>query len=123
MGTDFRILGELEVLRDGAPVNLGSPRQRALIARLLINPGEVVSTDRLVEDLWLGDVPETVRHTLHVYVSRVRKALGDDRTKLQRRGTGYCFSVEPDELDASRFERLAAEGRAALARSDAAKAG
>ncbi len=118
MGTDFRILGELEVNQDGGRVELGSPRQRALIARLLISRGEVVSTDRLVEDLWQGDVP-----TLHVYVSRVRKALGDDRTKLQRRGTGYCFSIKPDELDASRFERLAAQGRAALARSDAAKAG
>jgi predicted ATPase/DNA-binding SARP family transcriptional activator len=119
MVLDFKILGELEVLRDGDPVELGSPRQKALLARLLISSGETVSTDRLVEDLWRGNVPETARHTLHVYVSRIRKALGDNRTKLLRQGNGYVLSIEPAELDASQFEQLAAEGRAALARHDA----
>ena len=116
---DFRILGELEILLDGDPVELGSPRQRALLARLLVNPGETVSTDRIVEDLWRGDATDTARHTLHVYVSRLRKALGRYRDRLVRQRTGYRIVVEADELDASRFEHLALEGRGALARHDA----
>ncbi len=118
LGTNFRILGTLEVLRDGDRVDLGSPRQRALLARLLISPMEVVTTDRLVEDLWPGEIPETARHVLHVYVSRLRKALGPDRARLDSQGSGYRLAIEPDELDASRFEQLAAEGRAALVRGD-----
>jgi predicted ATPase/DNA-binding SARP family transcriptional activator len=78
----------------------------------------LVTTDRLVEDLWPGDQPETARHALHVYVSRLRKALGPDRDKLESRGSGYLLSIEPNELDAARFERLAIEGRAARARRD-----
>lgn len=115
---DFRILGRLEVFRDGNPVDLGPPRQRALLARLLISAGEVVTADRLVEDLWPGNVPETARHALHVYVSRLRNALGPDRFRLDRQQSGYRLSVESDELDACRFGRLAADGRAALARGD-----
>jgi predicted ATPase/DNA-binding SARP family transcriptional activator len=119
MSSDFGILGELEVRQDGDLIEFGSPRQRALLARLLISPREVVTTDRLVEDLWRGDPPKTARHMLHVYVSRLRIALGDDGAKLERHGAGYRFSIEPDELDASRFEQLATEGKAALARHDA----
>ncbi len=118
MDSDFRILGELEILQDGDPVILGSPRQRALLARLLISPGEVVTTDRLLEDLWPGDAPETARRVLHVYVSRLRKALGGDRHRLEHRSPGYRFSIEPEELDVGRFEQYVAEGRAALARRD-----
>ncbi|MEE8517500.1 MAG: winged helix-turn-helix domain-containing protein, partial [Dehalococcoidia bacterium] len=88
MGSDFRILGELEVRQDGDLVELGSPRQRALLTRLLISPREVVTTDRLVEDLWRGDPPKTARHMLHVYVSRLRIALGDDGARLERHGAG-----------------------------------
>ena len=118
MNSDFRILGELEILQDGDSIELGSPRQRALLARLLIGSSHMVTTDRLVEDLWEGDPPDTARHSLHVYVSRLRKMLGGDGTRLERRGTGYRLQVEPAELDASRFETLATEGRAARARRD-----
>ena len=122
MATDFAILGELEVRQEGDRIELGSPRQRALLARLLVNPNEVITTDRLVEDLWRGDPPDRARHTLHVYVSRLRKALGRDGTRLERQASGYRFRVEQGELDALRFEGLAAAGRAALARHDAATA-
>jgi predicted ATPase/DNA-binding SARP family transcriptional activator len=115
---DVRILGGLEVLQDGIQVDLGPPRQRVLLARLLLNPGEVVTTDRLVEDLWPGNVPETARHALHVYVSKLRASLGPDRDRLTRRNTGYRLSIEPDELDASRFVAQVAEGRASLDRGD-----
>jgi len=116
--SDFRILGAVEVLQEGDPIDLGSPRQRVLLARLLINPGRVVTTDRLIEDLWSGDPPETARHALHVYVSRLRKALGPSCDKLESQAAGYLLNVEPDELDAARFERLAIEGRASRARRD-----
>jgi predicted ATPase/DNA-binding winged helix-turn-helix (wHTH) protein len=122
MGTDFAILGELEVRQEGDRIELGSPRQRSLLARLLVNPNEVIATDRLVEDLWRGNPPEGARHTLHVYVSRLRKALGRDGARLERQGSGYRFCVEPEELDAARFEALATAGRTALARHDAATA-
>ncbi|MCL1692830.1 MAG: tetratricopeptide repeat protein, partial [Actinomycetia bacterium] len=115
---DVRILGGLEVLRDEVQIDLGPPRQRVLLARLLMNPGETVTADRLVEDLWPGDVPDTARHALHVYVSKLRAALGPDRDRLTRRNSGYRFSIEPDELDASRFVQLVAEGRASLDRGD-----
>lgn len=115
---DFKILGQLEVSREGVPVDLGPPRQRALLARLLISAGEVVTADRLVEDLWPGHVPETARHALHVYVSRLRNALGPDRLRLEHRGAGYCLRLDPHELDAYRFEQLVAAGRAALIRGD-----
>ncbi len=118
MSSDYRILGMVEVIQDGGLVNLGSPRQRALLTRLLINPGRLITTDRLVDDLWPGDAPETAWHAIHVYVSRLRRALGPDRDKLETRGSGYLLSVGPDEVDAARFERLAAEGRAARARRD-----
>jgi predicted ATPase/DNA-binding SARP family transcriptional activator len=119
---EFRILGRLEVVDDADPLDLGSPRQRALLARLLISPSKVVTTDLLVEDLWWGEPPDTARHTLHVYVSRLRKALDAERTRLEHDGQGYRLAVAPDELDSARFERLAAEGRAALGRRDAASA-
>jgi len=115
---DVRILGGLEVLRDGTQIDLGPPRQRVLLARLLINPGETVTTDRLVEDLWPGDVPDTARHALHVYVSKLRAALGPDRDRLTRRNTGYRLSIDPDELDAARFVKQVAQGRASLDRGD-----
>jgi predicted ATPase/DNA-binding SARP family transcriptional activator len=119
MGSEYRILGELEALQDRVLVELGSPRLRALLARLLINRGHPVTADRLVEDLWKDVPPDTARHTLHVYLSRLRKALGEDAARLEHTGTGYRFSIEPTELDAARFEQLAADGRAALARNDA----
>jgi len=115
---DFKILGQLEVSREGAPVDLGPPRQRALFARLLISAGEVVIADRLVEDLWPGDAPETARHALHVYVSRLRNALGPDRFRLDRQGAGYRLYLEPHELDSDRFGQLVTAGRAALNRGD-----
>jgi predicted ATPase len=113
----------VEVFRAGELVDLGAPRQRALLTRLLISPGVLVTTDRLVEDLWPGDQPETARHALHVYVSRLRKALGPDRNKLESQGSGYLLSIEPGEFDAARFERLAMQGRAARARRDPETAG
>jgi DNA-binding SARP family transcriptional activator len=101
---DFRILGPLEVVADGQKVPLGGAKQRALLALLLLHPNRVVSRDRLIDELWETDPPETARTALQVHVSHLRKALGRDRIVTQ--DPGYLVRVEPDELDLERFERL-----------------
>src|SRR3954453_18665978 len=69
----FSLLGPLELLVDGVPVLLGGPKQRALLALLLIHTGEAVSVDRLTEGLWGEHPPRTAATSLHVYVSQLRK--------------------------------------------------
>ena len=101
---EFRILGPLEVVADGQEVPLGGAKQRALLALLLLHPNRVVSRDRLIDELWATDPPETARTALQVHVSHLRKAIGRDRIVTQ--APGYLVRVEPDELDLERFERL-----------------
>lgn len=108
---EFRVLGPLEVLAAGRPLDLGAPRQRALLAFLLLNANEVVSTDRLAEALWPETMPRTAAKAIHVYVSALRKALGNARDRLETRGPGYVLRVAPGELDLHEFERLLASGR------------
>ena len=118
---DFRILGPLEVSANGERLELGGPKQRALLAMLLLNAGEVVSSDRLVEALWADKPPAAARHAVEVNVSRLRKTLGVNGADcaLVTRAPGYVLHVEPGELDLQRFERLLAEGRRARATGDA----
>src|SRR3954470_6533325 len=118
---DFRILGPLEVSRDGRPVVFGGRRPRALLCVLLLRANEVVSTDRLVEDLWAGAPPARARKALQVYVSRLRRALGDG--VLETSSPGYVLRVGDGELDLWRCERLSAEGTQALALGNASRAG
>ena len=106
---EFRVLGPFEVLAEGQPVALGGARQRAVLAILLLHRGEVVSVDRIVDELWGERPPDTATKTVQVYVSRLRKALGEG--VLVTRGGGYALEVDADQVDADRFERLAAEGR------------
>jgi DNA-binding SARP family transcriptional activator len=105
---EFRILGPLDVLDEGNPVSLGRGRERALLALLLTRPNEVVSVDRLIDELWSAEPPKAAVNTVQYYVSRLRKALGADR--IVTRPPGYAVRVEPGELDLERFERLLAEG-------------
>jgi DNA-binding SARP family transcriptional activator len=114
---EFRILGPLEALGDGRERPLGGARQRAVLAILLLHRGESVSVDRIVDELWGGRPPETATKTVQVYVSRLRKALGDG--VLVTSDGGYALQLSPDQVDADRFERLAREGREALERGDA----
>ena len=100
----FGILGPLEVSRDGTALPLGGARQRAVLARLLVDVGRVVSSDRLVEDVWDGRPPSTAAKTLQKYVSELRKTLPDP--VLRTAGRGYVLDVDPDVVDARRFERL-----------------
>jgi DNA-binding SARP family transcriptional activator len=122
---DFRILGPIEVIDGDRPLALGGTRQRALLGMLLLHAGELVSSDRLIEELWPGERREDASGALHVAVSRLRKALepgrpagGAGRVLVTRR-PGYQLRVDPERLDATRFEQLLREGRGALAGCDA----
>ena len=106
---EFRILGPLEVRGEAGPVGLGGPKQRALLAFLLLNANEVVSSDRLIDALWEEEPPATARKSLQLYVSRLRKLLG--RECLQTEAAGYVLRVGADELDLERFVRLREQGR------------
>ena len=116
----FQLLGPFEVSERGRPLDVGAGKQRALLALLLLRAGEVVSTDRLIDALWDERAPASATNSVHIYVSRLRKALGNGR--LQTRGHGYVLALEPDELDLSRFERLLGEGRELLAAGEAERA-
>lgn len=113
---EFRILGPLELLVDGSPAPLGGPKQRAVLALLLLHANQVVSTDRLIDQLWGEDPPDTVRVVLQGYVSSLRKVLGPER--IATRAPGYVVELDPAELDLHRFELLLREGRQAAARRD-----
>ena len=77
MRLEFRILGPFEVLRDGEPLALGGRQQRALLAALTLRANDLVSIERLIDDLWPDEPPDTAEHLVHVYVSRLRKLFGD----------------------------------------------
>src|SRR6266511_2388397 len=110
---DFRILGPLEVCDDGRVLPLGGAKQRALLAILILHANEVVSAERLLDDLWGERQPTSGAKALHVYVSQLRKVIGDDR--VVTRAPGYMLRVDPDELDVARFERLREQAEAAEA--------
>src|SRR5688500_6645618 len=107
-----RILGPLEVWDGGRVVELGAGRQRALLALLALSSREVVATDRLIEELWGGSPPPTASKALQNLVSQLRRTLGTDA--IATRSPGHRLHLEADDLDASQFERLAAEGRRLL---------
>ena len=114
---EFEVLGSIGACRDGHELPLGGPKQRALLAMLLLRANEVVSRERLLDGLWGDQRPASAEHTLDGYVSRLRRLLGDGR--IERRAPGYVLRVEPGELDVERFERLVARGREELARGGA----
>ena len=117
---EFRILGPLEVVEHGEPLALGGPKQRALLAILVLRRGDVVSADRLIDLLWGERPPVTAAKTLQGYVSHLRKALGDG--VLLTRGGGYLMAAKPEQVDAEQFEAAVADARNALAVGDAARA-
>ena len=113
---DFGILGPLEVLDEGRAVALAGDRQRALLGLLLIHANETLSTERLADELWGDSAPASATKTVQVRVSRLRKALGEAGRPelLVTRQHGYELQVDPERIDARRFERLVEEGRAEL---------
>jgi DNA-binding SARP family transcriptional activator/streptogramin lyase len=116
---EYRILGPVEVVADGRALALGPAKQRAVLAVLLLHLNEVVSRDRLVEELWGERPPETAATALHGYVSQLRKILetgnGSERRVLVTRAPGYVLELDPQEVDLKRFELLARRGKRELA--------
>jgi DNA-binding SARP family transcriptional activator len=109
---DFRILGPLEVDRDGTPVELTGQRQRAVLVLLLLEANRVVSAERLIDALWGEQPPATAASSLRNAVSQLRKQLGSE--VVETRPPGYLLRVRGDRFDLARFEqRVAAAGQAA----------
>jgi predicted ATPase/DNA-binding SARP family transcriptional activator len=119
---EFELLGPLAVRSEGVALPLGGGRQRALLGLLLVHANEVVPSDRIVDELWPDAEPDAATRSLHVYVSSLRKALGAGSSVLVTRSPGYVLEAPPEAIDARRFERLAADGGAALAAGDADRA-
>lgn len=117
---EFAILGPLEVRDQDRRIEVSGAKERRLLAVLVVHANEVVSTDRLIEALWGATPPATGANTLQTYVSHLRRVLEPDRSSRVRDGVlrtyrcGYKLMVEPEAVDAARFERLVRDGRHAL---------
>src|ERR671930_1942262 len=118
-GFEFRLLGPLEVRDADGPVQLGGPKQRALLALLLVDAGRAVSTDRLIDALWGEQPPRTAATSLQNFVSQLRKQLGPDL--LVTKPPGYLLRIDPDQLDVNRAQALLAGARDAPPAERAAK--
>jgi len=118
---ELGLLGPVRAVRAGRELPLGGPRQRAVLALLAVEAGQVVPAGRLIEELWRGDPPPGSATTLRSYVSRLRALLAPDAT-LKASGGGYVLALAPGQLDTGEFERLTGVGRAALGAGDAAAA-
>jgi DNA-binding SARP family transcriptional activator len=112
---EFRILGPVEVWAPGFAADLGGYKERALLARLIVSANHVVAAHQIADDIWSGDPPPRSLATLRVYVSRLRRSLGASAGSLVTRPPGYGLYVADTDIDARRFETLAAEGAAQLA--------
>jgi predicted ATPase/DNA-binding SARP family transcriptional activator len=118
---ELGVLGPVRAVRDGRELGLGGPKPRAVLALLLVDAGRVVPAEYLAEVLWRDTRPPGAAKTLRSYVSRLRSLL-DPEASLVAQGGGYAIRVQPDQVDAARFERLAAAGREALEAGAAAAA-
>jgi class 3 adenylate cyclase len=104
MHTQFRVLGPLDAVRGGAPVALGGRRERMLLAILLVHANEVLSNDRIFDELYGEQPPATAASSIQNAISRLRRVLGAEL--IETRAPGYALTVSPDDLDSLRFERL-----------------
>ena len=126
--TTFNVLGPLAVVVDGSPVRLGGPRQVAVLGRLVLSPGHVVSMDQLVDSVWDGDAPNRPEVAIRSYVSNLRRSIEPDRDRGDRRSClessppGYRLNVDRSQIDAHRFEALLSAGQSALTAGDPASA-
>ncbi len=107
----FRILGPLEVDAGDGPLGAGGPKQRAVLAHLVIRANQVVPAATLIDELWGEEPPETAKNTLQTYISHLRKVVGAER--LQARAPGYLLAIRSEELDLTRFDALMEEARVA----------
>ena len=118
MSTDsvrFRLFGPLGVDSESVSVDPGAPKQRAVLAVLLLHANEIVSTDRIIDSIWRSP-PRTAEHSVQIYISNLRKVLSDGSPTdfIETRPPGYRLRVSPDAIDSLRFERLIREGLAAM---------
>ncbi|RKS75691.1 transcriptional regulator [Motilibacter peucedani] len=110
----YRLLGPLEVVHDGVAIDLGAPKQRAVLAALLLHRGRVVSTDRLVESVWGDEAPPSAVPSLQVHVSNLRRVLRDGHggsAPVERRQPGYVLTVDDAQVDVARFTAAADAAR------------
>jgi DNA-binding SARP family transcriptional activator len=115
----FRMLGPLEVQVDGSWSGVNAAKWRTVLAVLLLQPGQVVSTERLITEVWPEETPARATNLVSVYVHRLRRLIGDPEGKvLTTRAPGYQLLIDGEDTDAGRFARLAAEGRQALQAGD-----
>ena len=121
---EYWLLGTLEAVSDGSRIEIGPPKQRAVLAVLLLHAGEIVPTDRLIEQVWGEHPPRTAAHSVQLYVSDLRKALEPvaGGAVIETRPPGYLLRVEPGCVDAGRFEELVAAGDRAFGSGDVAGA-
>jgi WD40 repeat protein/DNA-binding SARP family transcriptional activator len=110
--TLFRILGPLEVDVRGDTVPLGGPKQRAVLAHLVLRANQLVPAETLIDQIWPEEPPERARNVIQTYVSHLRKALGHDR--IESNGPGYRLRLDPSELDAARFDALVKDAKKTL---------
>jgi DNA-binding SARP family transcriptional activator len=118
---EFHILGPLEVADGDRAISLEAPKQRALLSVLLLHPNEVVSSARLIDELWGERPPATATKVVQTYVSQLRRVLGPG--VIATRPPGYMLRVQEDALDAERFRRLTAEARRLAANGEQERAG
>src|SRR5687768_14402611 len=103
----FRVLGPMRVWDGSQWAAIRAAQQRTVLALLLIESGRPVTSDRLIDEIWEGRPPATAMGTIHGYVLKLRRLLGDDqRTRLVTQGRGYQLMIEGDELDVAMFDRL-----------------
>lgn len=118
----YQLLGSLQVETDKGPIELGPPKQRSVLAVLLLNANEIVPTDRIIDLVWGESPPRTAGHSVQIYISDLRKALanGSRGEVIETRPPGYVLKVPADSIDAFRFQRLVREGVSAVRSGDVA---
>jgi len=120
---EFRILGPLEVVEDGNSVALGTLKERLVLGVLLLHANELVSRERLIDELWGEAPPPTARKAVNVYLSKLRKTLSVAGTDhITTASGGYRLNVEPERLDASRMRALVAEAQELVAKGEPERA-
>jgi DNA-binding SARP family transcriptional activator len=113
----FRILGPIEIHTSAGPLSAGPPRQRCVLAAMLVDVGRPVRWETIVDRAWGQHPPPAVRRALYVHISRLRHVLNGasaadgNQVRLERRSTGYVLDVDPDDVDLHRFRRLVALAR------------
>ncbi|MFF5426438.1 MULTISPECIES: BTAD domain-containing putative transcriptional regulator [unclassified Streptomyces] len=111
----FRLLGGIEVLRDGRAVDVGHTRQRCVLAALLVDAGRPVTADQLIDRVWADHPPRRAKDALYSYLSRLRRALDPlPETDMERRSDGYLLRARPGTIDLHRFRALVSRARDAI---------